>query len=222
MVVPDKIIRSHRRSMSLVISDKGELVVRAPMRLSYEKIYDFIKEKEKWITTKQKEIENKNLINKDVITYKYILFLGSKYKISFIDGLKKIELTDKEILVPLSFSDSLILKLKQWFLKHAKKILSERLEYLAEVMQIDYASITINNCKTRWGTCDSNRNIKLNFRLIMLPHKVLDYVLIHELSHVLQMNHSKEFYKIISTIMPSYKLATKKLKEYNYLLSLYR
>ncbi len=220
-IVPDKIIRSHRRSMAIIISDKGELVVRAPMRLSYDKIYSFIKEKEKWIIAKQKEIESKNMINSDIITNKNILFLGTKYQVTYIEGLKKIELSDKKILIPTKFMSS-TLKLKQWFVSHAKKILIERLEFFANVMQIDYASASICNNKTRWGSCDSCRNIKLNFRLIMLPHKTLDYVLVHELSHILQMNHSKEFYKIVSTIIPSYKLHQKILKENNYLLGLYR
>ena len=207
--------------MALIISDKGELVVRAPMRLSYDKIYSFIKEKEKWITTKQKEVENKNSINKDIITNKYIMFLGTKYKLQYIEGIKKIELSEKEILIPTIYRDNTT-KLKQWFTKHAKKILTERLEFFANLMQIDYAGVSICNSKSKWGSCDSNRNIKLNFRLVMLPHKTLDYVLVHELSHILEMNHSKEFYKIVSTIMPSYKLHQKILKENNYLLGLYR
>ena len=96
------------------------------------------------------------------------------------------------------------------------------MEFFANVMQLDYAGATICNSKTKWGSCDSNRNIKLNFRLIMLPHKTLDYVIVHELSHILEMNHSKEFYKIVSAVMPSYKLHQKILKENNYLLGLYR
>lgn len=221
MIVPDKIIRSHRRSMAIVVTDIGELVVRAPMRLSYEKIHSFIKEKEKWILTKKKEIQNKNQINTDVITYKSIMFLGTRYNITYIQGLKKIELTESSLLVPYDFKDN-INKLKQWFNKNAKKILMDRLEYWANIMQLDYSSVTICNSKSKWGSCDSNRKIKLNLRLVMLPHKTIDYVLVHELSHILQMNHSKEFYKIVSTVIPSYKLQQKILKENNYLLNLYR
>ena len=82
MIIPDKIIRSHRRSMAIVITETGELLVRAPMRLSYDKIYKFILEKEKWITAKQKEVQKKNQINTDILTYKNIMFLGSKYNIN--------------------------------------------------------------------------------------------------------------------------------------------
>jgi len=119
-------------------------------------------------------------------------------------------------------NEQMIIKIKKWYIDNAKKILKERLEYLADIMQIDYSTITINNCKTRWGSCDSSRNIKLNFRLMMLPHKAIDFVLIHELAHILEFNHSKDFYKIISTIMPNYKTQQRVLKEYDYVLTLFR
>lgn len=221
MVKPDLIIKSYRRSLSLTINKNGELIVHAPKRLSTDQIFKYIIEKEKWILNKQKEIQERLSINKDVINYNQILFLGKKYNIDRYEGLKKIELTDSALLIPVSTED-IISKLKNWYAKMAKKIISERLEYFANLMQLDYATVKINNSKTRWGSCDINRNIKLNFRLVMLPHKILDFVLIHELAHIIEFNHSKDFYKVIATVMPAYKLQQKQLKNYDYLLSLYR
>lgn len=223
MVQPDLIVRTNRRSLSLTINKNAELIVHAPKRLSIDEIFKYIREKEKWIVSKQKEIQDRLSINKDIINYNEILFLGKKYKIGRIQGLKKIELSDDMLLIPSSIPDDRILsKIKSWYLSISKKILTERLEYFAGLMQLDYASISIMNSKTRWGSCDSLRNIKLNFRLIMLPHKTLDFVLIHELAHIIEFNHSKEFYKVISSIMPSYKLQQKILKEHDYLLGIYR
>lgn len=223
MVEPDLIIRTHRRSLSITITKEGKLVVHAPKKLKLADILKYIAEKEKWITTKQKEIEDRLNINKDIISYKKILFLGKKYGISKIAGLKKIELTDDKIVLPQKIEDKDVpAKIKKWYIENAKKILAERLEFLANLMQIDYSSLSLNNNKTRWGSCDINRNIKLNFRLIMLPHKCVDYVIIHELAHIVEFNHSKDFYKIISLVMPNYKLQQKVLKEYDYVLGLYR
>ena len=223
MVSPDLIVKTNRRSLSLTINKNGELIVHAPRRLSVDEIFRYIKEKEKWITTKQKEIQERLSINKDIINYNQIQFLGRKYKISSIKGIKKIELTEDALFIPNNIDEiDKVHKIKLWFIKVAKKILKERLEYFANVMQLDYSSVTVNNSKNRWGSCDINRNIKLNFRLIMLPHKALDFVLIHELSHILEFNHSKEFYKIVGSILPSYKLQQKVLKDNDYLLSLYR
>ena len=161
------------------------------------------------------------MINKDIIKYNQILFLGKKYSIELIGGLKKIELSENSILVPSSTSN-VVTKIKNWFMTNAKKILKDRLEYFADIMQLDYASLTINNSKTRWGSCDSNRNIKLNYRLVMLPHKLIDFVIVHELAHILEFNHSKDFYKIISHIIPGYKIQQKQLKEYDYILNILR
>jgi len=222
MIKPDLIVRTYRRSLSLTITKDARLVVHAPKKLNMNDIMKYIIEKEKWIVQKQKEIQTRLSINKDVISYSEFLFLGKKYKLEYMNGIKKIELTEKSIIVPNMCFEDIYPKLIKWYVVNAKKILKERLEYFADLMQIDYATVTINNTKSRWGSCDINRNIKLNFRLIMLPHKIIDFVLIHELSHIIEFNHSKNFYKVISTIMPSYKLQQKNLKEYDYLLSLYR
>lgn len=223
MITPDLIVRSYRRSLGLTITKEGKLVVHAPMKLNIKKIMEFIEEKEKWINTKQKEIQSKLNINKDIITYKEFLFLGKKYNLSQINGIKGVELSENEIIVSTKLdNDEIVPTIKRFYIKTAKKILFERLEYFANLMQIDYSDVTICNSKRQWGSCDSNRKIKLNFRLIMLPHKAIDFVLIHELSHILEFNHSKHFYKIISSVMPGYKLQQKILKEYDYVLNLFR
>lgn len=222
MVKPDIILRTHRRSLCLTITKDGSLVVRAPVRMNMNDILRYIQEKENWINKKQEEIQKRLCINKDVMTYEKFLFLGKKYMLKKITGIKKIELSEDALLVPNLENYDLFPKIKKWYIKQADKILKERLEYFADIMQIDYASVSLCNSKTRWGSCDNYRNIKLNFRLIMLPHKVIDFVLIHELTHIIEFNHSKEFYKIIQTIMPTYKLQQKVLKDNDYVLQLFR
>ncbi len=220
MVTPDLIVRTHRRSLCLTITKDGNLVVHAPTRMNMNDILKYISEKEKWIVSKQQEIERKLSINKVILDYNQILFLGTKYIIQRVNGLKKIELSQNALMVP--DSDNVLFKIKKWYIAQATKILKERLEYFANIMQIDYASVSICNSKTRWGSCDNYHNIKLNFRLVMLPHRAIDFVLIHELAHILEFNHSKDFYKIIQTIMPTYKVQQKVLKDYDYVLKLFR
>lgn len=223
MIKPDLIIRTHRRSLCLSINKEGNLIVHAPKKLNMNDIFKYICEKENWIRTKQSEIENKYQINKKVIHYEEVLFLGRKYCIDKLSGINKIELSDEKIFLPSKFeNDDKLSKIKNWYIKNAKEILFERLEYFADVMQVDYSSVSLSNSKNRWGSCDSKRRIKLNFRLIMLPHKVIDFVLIHELAHIIEFNHSKKFYNIISAIMPNYKTQQRCLKDYDYVLGLYR
>lgn len=222
MVKPDLIIRTHRRSLCLTITKDGELIVRAPMRMNMNDILKYIKEKENWIVRKQQEIEARLCINRDIVNYEKFYFLGKKYKLSRTNGIRKIELSQDELITPNLELDVLLPKIKRWYIKSAESILKERLEYFADIMQIDYASVSLCNSKNRWGSCDNLRNIKLNFRLIMLPHKAIDFVLIHELTHILEFNHSKEFYKIIQTMMPTYKMQQKILKDNDYLLQVLR
>ena len=223
MIKPDAIIKSNRRSLSITITQKGEVIVHAPKRLSMDNIILFINEKADWIECKRNEILKKQEDHKDILTYNKMLFLGKKYLKYEMAGVKKIELTTTCLLCPKGLDEKeLLFKIAKWYIDTAKPILSERLEYLADLMQLDYYSFKISNTKNRWGSCDTNGNIKINFRLIMLPHKIIDYVLIHELSHLVEFNHSKKFYKVIESVMPNYEEVRKSLKLYSDILLLFR
>lgn len=223
MVKPDILIRTNRRSLSLSISKKGELVVRAPRKLSMQYILTFIKEKEKWINQKRKEILDGAVNNKSFTNYEFFLFCGKKYKLAEQKGLKKIELTENEFVVPVcAEKDKLLILVANWYIEQSKEILKNRVEYFANLMQLNYNKIVVMNNKRRWGACSQNGVLKFNFRLCMLPHKVIDYVVIHELTHLLEFNHSPNFYIIIESIMPDYKRQKEELKKYDFVLSLLR
>jgi len=223
MIKPDAIIKTNRRSLSITISSEGEIIVHAPRRLSLDKIISFVNEKEDWILKKLKLILEKKLEFKDVLGYSKFMFLGKQYLKYEMQGIKKIELTQTCLLCPKGFSEKEILsKIARWYMRTSKNILGERIEYLARLMQLDYNVFKVSNSKNRWGSCDSKGNIKINFRLIMLPHKIIDYVLIHELSHLVEFNHSKKFYKVIESVMPDYQKHRKDLKEYTNILQLFR
>lgn len=223
MIKPDAIIKTNRRSLSITITQKGEVIVHAPKRLSMDNIINFVNEKSNWIETKRIEILKKQEDHKDILTYNKMLFLGKQYLKYEMNGIKKVELTTSCLLCPKGLNESeLLFKIAKWYMQTAKSILAERLEYLANLMQLDYNSFKISNTKNRWGSCDTKGNIKINFRLIMLPHKIIDYVLIHELSHLVEFNHSKKFYRVIESVMPNYDEARKNLKYYSDILLLFR
>lgn len=223
MIKPDVLIRTNRRSLSLSISKNGELVVRAPRKLSMQYILTFIKEKEKWINEKKKEILNNSFNNKPFLNYEYFLFCGKKFKRVEQRGIKKIELTENEFVLPVINDESkMIILASNWYINQSKTILENRVEYFANLMQINYSKIVVMNNKRRWGACTQNGVIKFNFRIVMLPHKAIDYIIIHELTHLLEFNHSPAFYKIIESIMPDYKSAKNELKKYDFVLSLFR
>ena len=97
--------------------------------------------------------------------------------------------------------------------EEALKVIPERVEYFAKVIGVTYGKITIRNQKTRWGSCSSKGNLNFNCLLMMAPPEVLDYVVVHELCHRKQMNHSKAFWLEVEKVLPNYKEVRKWLKE---------
>ena len=97
--------------------------------------------------------------------------------------------------------------------EEALKVIPERVEYFAKVIGVTYGKITVRNQKTRWGSCSSKGNLNFNCLLMMAPPEVLDYVVVHELCHRKQMNHSKAFWLEVEKVLPDYKEARKWLKE---------
>ena len=95
----------------------------------------------------------------------------------------------------------------------ALSYIPERVRHFAPIVGVNYTRITIRNQKTRWGSCSSSGNLNFNYRLMLAPPKVLDYVVIHELCHRIEMNHSPKFWKCVENIMPDYRIQRQWLKE---------
>ena len=99
------------------------------------------------------------------------------------------------------------------YIKIARDIFTRKVEYYARIMGVSYGRISIREQKTRWGSCSSKGNLNFNWRLILAPEEVLDYVVVHELAHRREMNHSKAFYAIVESVLPDYRRAQKWLKD---------
>lgn len=96
----------------------------------------------------------------------------------------------------------------------ALKIIPVKVKYFAGVMNVNYGRITIRNQKTRWGSCSAKRNLNFNCLLMLAPDEVVDYVVVHELCHLIEMNHSKKFWAQVEQVMPDYKKHKQWLKDY--------
>lgn len=96
-------------------------------------------------------------------------------------------------------------QLEKFYFTQAKKYIIPRCEYLAKKYGFTYENINISRAQTRWGSCSSKKNMNFSYRLVMSPVACIDYVIIHELCHLRQMNHSQKFWKEVEKIMPAYK-----------------
>ena len=99
------------------------------------------------------------------------------------------------------------------YIKIARDIFTQKTAYFASIMHVSYGRISIREQKTRWGSCSSEGNLNYNWRLIFAPEEVLNYIVVHELAHRREMNHSAAFYKIVESILPEYKKAQKWLRD---------
>jgi predicted metal-dependent hydrolase len=95
----------------------------------------------------------------------------------------------------------------------AKKLIPERVAYFAKQMDVTYGRITIREQKTRWGSCSSKGNLNFNWKLVLFEPELLDYVVVHELAHRIEMNHSANFWIIVESVLPDYKERRKRLRE---------
>ena len=97
--------------------------------------------------------------------------------------------------------------------QQALKVIPARAAYYAPLIGVTYGRITIRNQTSRWGSCSSKGNLNFNWRLIFAPEEVVDYIVVHELAHRKEMNHSRAFYNVVASVLPDYKVQEKWLKE---------
>jgi predicted metal-dependent hydrolase len=201
--IPYKIIRSSRKNITLIIDSKANLIVRAPYSANKSDIIDFIKIKKRWITEKQRQISAFIKKYNPVIIKngKTLLFQGNTYTIA-LDDISNIRFAGNEILIPRKYTKE---KTVAWLKKEARKLLHERVDLYADIMGVHYSSIRLSGAKTRWGSCSNKDNLNFTWRLIMCPVAVIDYVIVHELSHITFKNHSPGFWARVKSVIPNFK-----------------
>lgn len=209
-----KIIHSKRKNVALVILHDATLIVRAPMRTPLKYIEKLVEEKFSWIERKMQEANNRpKAVKKTFQAGEEFLYLGNMYKFKLTDGLE-IQITDSfELLFPRVFLWRSHARMLCWYKKQAQEIIAERTKIIAKNLNLKYSTLKISNAKTNWGSCGPKNSLNFNWRLIMAPNSIIDYIIIHELVHILEKNHSQEFWKKVATVMPEYKKSRKWLKE---------
>ena len=216
----DKLIRSRRKTIGLQITNEAQLIVRAPLLASEDYIQKLIQRKESWIKSKQeyfKKRQNKAVI-RNFVPGEEFLFLGRNYTLVAIDDLPKALDLGNDILMisPLVLANARD-HIENWYKKQALEYLTHKTSLYAQMADLKFQSIKINNATTRWGSCGYKNTLNFTWRLIMA--EVIDYVIIHELMHLKQKNHSRKFWDEVRRLMPDYKQQEHWLKHNGYLLS---
>lgn len=217
-----RIKKTSRRSLGLKITSTG-LIVHAPFLTSKKRIAELLEKKIDWITSKLQFINTK-LPRFELTNGSYFDLLGINIKLKIqIDDDRKIHLENNVCYFFHKKNDTENIK-KEFFLCWLKKFALINFEKQVNIYCVknnfSINGIALSNAKTRWGTCNSKKNIRLNWRLIQAPFFVIDYVICHELCHLKHMNHSKDFWALVESIFPKYTQAEKFLKENG--MTLYR
>jgi len=210
-----QIIRSKRKTLSLQINSNAELIVRAPNRLSVKKIEQFIDEKFNWIEKKSTSIDAKKPQKHSYIEAEKFLYLGIEYPLNVnTSHTKGLSFNGKMFSLNVGGKQEFL----AWYKTAFKNVALPRLDYYADLYQLNYQQVRLKTQKTLWGSCSSVNNINLNYLLIMAPMSVIDYVIVHELAHTKIKNHSKDFWQLVESILPKYKASKSWLKNNGYKL----
>ena len=208
------IIRSERKTAVLRVGD-GLVEVRAPMNMPESAIDRFVTSKEDWINERLERLKEQRRM-RDEFTVDYggtLTYRGKDYPITERDG-DLAEFDGESFCIPPNLSaDQVKAACVQIYLALAKQHLTERTLEYAEKTPVSPAGIKINKSRARWGSCCAKKIINLSWYLIMADDDVSDYVIVHELAHLIEMNHSKQFWAVVESILPDYKERRKKLKE---------
>ena len=216
--------KPRRRSITLSISPRNHLTVTVPKGFSDSQIEKFIQQQSRWI---EKKILRNRVLSADYPPKTYqdgdsFSFLGSSYRLEVVEaeqrwvGIKedrlRVEASTKEIWGDREESIASIVQ--AWYEGMAMQTLKERVGYYEEKMGLKSKAIRVRTLEAQWGSCAVTGQLCFNSRLVMAPMEVVDYVVVHELSHLVYHNHSPRFWGLVSAFIPDYGKRRKWLREH--------
>lgn len=224
-----RIEKSKRKTISIAVYANGEVVVKAPYKISNSTIEDVVKKKQDWIIKKRSEaIAQTELKQKmDYLSYKSgsnLLYEGKLYPLNIAHTSKtkhqKVVFTGTSFELEVNNEDAMHVRkiMRDWYREQAREKFRSRVEYYNQYLNIAYGTIRIKEQKGCYGSCSSKGNLNFNWKCILAPKDILDYVVVHELCHLKYFNHSIQFWRLVSSLMPDYKDKISWIKENGRLL----
>jgi predicted metal-dependent hydrolase len=212
--------RSKRKTMMMRLVTEGELLVKVPKQITSVEIKNFIAKNNNWIQKQVKKFQKHNSDDWKPLFQDGGLFFvfGELYTLKIAARSIYPVIKHKTIHVGDTVKKSITIQVTQAYKKLAREYFQAKLIEYATITNFTYSDWKLKNNKTNWGSCSSKKNINLNWRLIMAPPEVIDYVIIHELCHLKQMNHSEKFWLLVTQFDPQWKEHSNWLKVNGYLL----
>jgi len=223
---PYRLVRSARRKTAAIKVDYNGVEVRVPAHADAEWVRRWVQSKAQWIALQQGKLERQHQQYAIHICQGAALPLGDRVlRLSWMAGPRnQVELCADQIRVYLSVRgkgeeiDRVTALLQQWLKQEALRRFEPRLKFWSQRMGLAYSGFSVKGYRRRWGSCDNRGRISLNWRLVLVPESLLDYVIIHELSHLRHFNHSAAFWALVESYCPQWRTARDCLQQRGALL----
>ena len=202
-----RLVRAKRRTIGLLVEAEG-VEVRAPRYATVADIEAFIREKERWIRRRLAEPRRRPLVWEAGTR---LPWLGRTVTLAPRNGESGVWLSEDKLEFGLADGASLRERTLDWMRARALEFFRERVAKSAGPHGLHVSSVGLSDAQTRWGSCGSNGRILLNWRLMMLPPHLIDYVAAHELAHLRELNHSPRFWDIVALLYPDHRAARREL-----------
>ena len=203
----------NRTSIGITIDGYGDIVVLAPRKTSDERVFQVLENNWNQIQSKIKEMQ-KRMDGPQEKVYENnerFLYLGNNYPIKIVEDInimhERVEIEEWTLLIYVKHLDNEKMKqlLKRYYYQRIKALVEERVSFYQSNFKTKPRSIRITDSKSNWGTCDSKFQLTFDWRLAMAPIEVINYVVVHEMCHMVHLNHNRSFWRLVGKIMPDYK-----------------
>lgn len=208
----DRLIRSRRKTIALMVMADGSLVVRAPLFATDAQVNDFVARKADWIRARQAEARAARPLAHTYADGDSFFYLGKTYPLRLVKQAARPLQFDKAFLLAEAARPQAQALLQNWYKEQAHQLILPRVVFQAGLTGLDYRRLRITSAATRWGSCSSSGTLSFSWRLVMAPPQAIDYVIIHELVHTVEHHHGPTFWARVGQIIPDYKLLDRWLK----------
>ncbi len=216
------IIHSRRKTYGIRVYPDGRVQISAPLRASQADIAEVVLKRAAWIVKHQQKfqtnprptVQSRQYVNGEMYRY-----LGESYTLEVVQGRpENVTLSDKHLIVTVTQADDMrrtAALIDRWYRQQAAHLFAERMAVCfpqVAFMGVAMPPISLRMMKSRWGSCSSNGKVTLNIKLLSAPLDLIDYVILHELCHLKELNHSMRFYALMDRVLPNWRECRKRLR----------
>lgn len=212
------IYRTTRKTIGIVIEPDGKVIVKAPINLDQQVILDTIQNKRKWIVEKlmlTEEIKKPIPVRHELVSGEKILLKNrlirlkihtcSNKRSNISYAFRTLHIYVNETLSQKEREEEIKRVLINWYKDKALNIISDRIEIYLKLVDYHHQEIKVRDQKIRWGSCTKDGKLIFNWRIVMAPISAIDYVIVHELCHLIEASHSAKFWDMVESLFPNFK-----------------